>query len=64
MLFEPHSGASLRRELTALIGDPAGLAGMRTAARASVRGRDWDVIGEQLVEHYHEVEHYRETVPA
>ena len=53
--FVPGSGASLRATVQALADDPGGRAAMATATRASVSGRTWDVIADQLVGHYEEV---------
>jgi phosphatidylinositol alpha 1,6-mannosyltransferase len=53
--FTPGSAASLRSAVTRLADDPAGRAELRAATRPSVRGRTWEVIGDQLVRHYEEV---------
>lgn len=53
--FTPGSGSSLRAAVEQLAGDPARRAGLAAAARPSVEGRTWSVIGDQLVRHYEEV---------
>jgi phosphatidylinositol alpha 1,6-mannosyltransferase len=53
--FEPGSGPSLRAAVSALAADHERRGAMAAAARASVAGRTWDVIGDQLVRHYEEV---------
>ena len=42
----------LREQVRALVDDPARLATMRLRARASVLGRTWEQIGEELLGHY------------
>lgn len=53
--FAPGSGSDLATQVSALAADPAARALMGQAARASVQGRGWDVIGDELVEHYRQV---------
>lgn len=53
--FEPGSGTSLRTAVQSLADDRPGLALMANATRASVSGRTWEVIADQLVGHYEEV---------
>ena len=53
--FRPGSGAALRRSVEQLAQDPARRKELAAAARASVAGRTWEVIGDQLVRHYEEV---------
>jgi len=52
LLFSPGSAVNMREAVTALIADPAGRQAMGMAARHSVQGRSWSVIGDQLIEHY------------
>ena len=53
--FVPGSGRSLRAAVEQLAADPVQRQSMGTAARRSVEGRTWDVIGDQLLRHYEEV---------
>jgi phosphatidylinositol alpha 1,6-mannosyltransferase len=53
--FAPGSGAGLRAAVQLLARDPLRRKEMALAARTSVAGRTWDVIGDQLVAHYEEV---------
>ncbi|MCW2724892.1 MAG: glycosyl transferase group 1 [Frankiales bacterium] len=53
-LFVPASGASLREQV-GLLADPGVRERMAVEARRSVEGRGWDVIGDQLQQHYREV---------
>jgi phosphatidylinositol alpha 1,6-mannosyltransferase len=55
LLFDPGSGASLRDRIHLLSHDEDVRREMARAARASVEGRTWDVIGDQLVRHYEQV---------
>lgn len=55
LLFEPGSGSHLASQVERLAADPAERARMGLRARASVQGRTWDVIGDQLIEHYRQV---------
>jgi len=52
LLFTPGSTEHLRGAVSELITDPDGRAVMGLAARQSVEGRSWSVIGDQLMEHY------------
>lgn len=54
-LFVPGSGADLRAQVLAVTADPAERQQMGLRARASVLGRGWDVLGDQLLGHYLEV---------
>ena len=51
-LFTPGSAAALRTRVESLVADPALRARMALAARDSVAGRSWDVLGDELVAHY------------
>lgn len=53
--FTPGCGTSLRSQVLQVAADPAGRREMALAARASVQGRSWEVIGEELMQHYREV---------
>ena len=53
--FAPGAGASLRDAVALLAADPDRRLAMGAAARTSVTGRTWEVIGDQLVRHYEEV---------
>jgi phosphatidylinositol alpha 1,6-mannosyltransferase len=54
-LFTPGSAISLRSTMEALIRDPARRSALTDRARASVDGRTWSAIGDQLVRHYEQV---------
>jgi phosphatidylinositol alpha 1,6-mannosyltransferase len=54
-LFRPNDAGSLRNQVLALQADPDARLRMQAAARSSVAGRGWDVIGRQLVQHYEAV---------
>ena len=53
--FDPGSGASLRAAVSGLASDDGRRLAMAAAARPSVEGRTWEVIGQQLVRHYEQV---------
>jgi phosphatidylinositol alpha 1,6-mannosyltransferase len=53
--FAPGSAVDLRRQVVRLVEDQSRRAAMGRAARHSVLGRTWEVIGDQLVGHYEEV---------
>jgi len=50
--FTPGDAADLRGRVLALQRDPRRRVAMGVAARESVRGRSWAVLGEELLEHY------------
>lgn len=52
LLFAPGSAELLRTAVSDLVADPVGRQAMGVAARQSVQGRSWSVIGDQLIEHY------------
>jgi phosphatidylinositol alpha 1,6-mannosyltransferase len=54
-LFRPHDSADLREKVLTLVADDHRRARLAGAARASVEGRGWDVIGDQLMNHYDQV---------
>lgn len=53
--FEPGSAVSLHHAVRTLVDDRPGRLAMAAEARRSVAGHSWDVIGQQLVQHYCEV---------
>jgi phosphatidylinositol alpha 1,6-mannosyltransferase len=53
--FTPGSARSLHERVLELVTDEARRSAMAAAARPSVEGRGWDVIGRELVQHYAEV---------
>ncbi len=55
LTFEPGSARALAGCVEQLRDDPRARSEMRGAARRSVEGRSWDVIGEELTQHYREV---------
>ena len=54
-LFVPGDGLDLRRQVVHLTQDEQRRTTMSLLARQSVEGRSWDVLGEQLLQHYAEV---------
>ncbi len=54
-LFAPGSAGDLRHHVAALAGDPVRRAQLAGAARASVAGRDWASVGDDLLATYREV---------
>ena len=53
--FEPGSAAGLRHAVERLTEDPPLRAEMGLAARRSVAGRGWEVVGDELIGHYRAV---------
>jgi phosphatidylinositol alpha 1,6-mannosyltransferase len=53
--FAPGSATSLCAQVATLAADTPGRLTMAAAARSSVAGRGWDVIGQELIQHYREV---------
>lgn len=51
-LWPAAEPAVLREQVRALVEDPSRLATMRLRARASVLGRTWEQIGDELIGHY------------
>ena len=51
-LFAPGDDAALARTVSVLAGDPAMRARMGEAGRRSVQPRSWQVLGDQLIEHF------------
>jgi phosphatidylinositol alpha 1,6-mannosyltransferase len=54
-LYPPGDLAALRARVQDLTGDDAKRRAFATAAHASVRGRTWHALGEELVQHYEAV---------
>ena len=54
-LYEPGDLAALRSRVADLTGDDAKRRAFATAAHASVQGRTWHALGEELVQHYQAV---------
>ena len=64
LFFTPGSAASLRAQVGRLVAEPATRAWMAQAARASVRGRTWEALGDQLLGHYTDALAGRDAVVA
>ena len=52
LLYRPDDVAGLRAAVATLVDDDAMRARMGAAARRSVDGRDWESVGDELIEHY------------
>ncbi|MEO5875250.1 MAG: glycosyltransferase family 1 protein [Streptosporangiaceae bacterium] len=52
LLFAPSDGTALRTAVSALVADPALRARMGESALRSVRGRTWEAVCDQLLDHY------------
>jgi phosphatidylinositol alpha 1,6-mannosyltransferase len=55
LLFTPDDAADLHRAIRGLRDDPDRVAALAAAARPSVLGRSWTVIGDELITHYEDV---------
>ncbi|MFC1418824.1 glycosyltransferase family 4 protein [Streptacidiphilus cavernicola] len=55
LLVQPKSVRAVTEAVSALAADPAARARYGEAARADVAGRTWESVGDQLIDHYHEV---------
>lgn len=55
LLFRAGDAAGLAAGVAALRDDPAARRGMGERALASVRGRTWEAVGRELVQHYRDV---------
>jgi phosphatidylinositol alpha 1,6-mannosyltransferase len=55
VLFAPHDAVDLRRAILRLQSDPHRRERLAAAARPSVVGRTWAVIGDELINHYQQV---------
>ncbi|MGX5657752.1 glycosyltransferase family 4 protein [Geodermatophilus nigrescens] len=64
LFFTPGSAADLRAQVERLVAEPDTRAWMARAARASVRGRTWDSLGDQLLGHYTDALAGRAAAPA
>lgn len=51
-LYAPGDAAGLRAAVLDLVGDGAKRRAFGAAARQAVRGRSWEVLGDQLIDHY------------
>ena len=51
-LWPADEPAVMREQVRALLEDPVRLDELRSRARASVLGRSWEVVGQQLIGHY------------
>ena len=63
-LYEPGDGDDLGGYVDRLVRDPDFRRRMGLAARASVQGRSWASVNAALVDHYRDVIHLRDAVPA
>lgn len=61
-LWPAGEPAVLREQVRALVAEPARLATMRLRARASVLGRTWEQIGDELIGHYTDAMGSREVL--
>ncbi|GHH15342.1 glycosyltransferase family 4 protein [Streptomyces rubradiris] len=64
LLVPPRDATAVREAVRALAADPARRAAYGAAARASVEGRTWAAVGDQLLDHYDQVLAARRTVVA
>ncbi|QGV81694.1 glycosyltransferase family 4 protein [Streptomyces ficellus] len=64
LLVAPHDPDAVRTAVSALAGDPDLRAAYGRTARATVEGRTWAVVGDQLIDHYGEVLRQRTAVAA
>lgn len=64
LLVPPHDAAALRQAVCYLAADPARRAAYGAAARATVGGRAWAALGDQLIGHYDQVLATRRTAVA
>jgi phosphatidylinositol alpha 1,6-mannosyltransferase len=55
LLFRPNDATDLRRAVRSLRDDPTRRSALAAAARPSVDGRTWTVIGDELITHYEQV---------
>lgn len=55
LLYPPGDGVGLRRTVRSLAGDPSRRRALSIAARRGVLGRSWDVVCDQLLDHYRDV---------
>ncbi|WP_327427168.1 MULTISPECIES: glycosyltransferase family 4 protein [unclassified Streptomyces] len=64
LLVPPRDGAAVRDAVWALAADPALRAAYGAAGRATVEGRTWAAVGDQLIGHYADVLSARKLVAA
>lgn len=55
LLYAPDDGSELRASVAAIVADPVMRRRMSAQALASVHGRGWDAICDQLIGHYEDV---------
>ncbi|MEV6761690.1 glycosyltransferase family 1 protein [Streptomyces sp. NPDC051105] len=63
-LVPPRDAGAVREAVASLAADPAMRAGFGAAARATVEGRTWAAVGDQLIQHYEDVLAARRPVVA
>ncbi|MER6464029.1 glycosyltransferase family 1 protein [Streptomyces sp. NPDC048409] len=63
-LVPPRDAGAVREAVASLVADPATRAGFGAAARATVEGRTWAAVGDQLIQHYEDVLAARRPVVA
>lgn len=64
LLVPPRDAAAVREAVRALAADPARRAAYGATARATVEGRTWAAVGDQLIAHYDDVLADRTTAVA
>ncbi|MCE0447171.1 glycosyltransferase [Streptomyces tricolor] len=64
LLVPPFDAAAVQEAVRALAADPARRAVYGAAARATVEGRTWAAVGDQLLTHYDDVLAARKTAVA
>ncbi|MGW2032131.1 MULTISPECIES: glycosyltransferase family 4 protein [Streptomyces] len=64
LLVPPRDAAAVREAVRALAADPARRAAYGATARATVEGRTWATVGDQLIAHYDDVLADRTTAVA
>ncbi|GAA2737059.1 glycosyltransferase family 1 protein [Streptomyces nogalater] len=64
LLVPPRDATAVREAVRVLAADPARRSAYGAAARASVEGRTWAAVGDQLIDHYDQVLAARRTAVA
>ncbi|MEU7056695.1 glycosyltransferase family 1 protein [Streptomyces sp. NPDC046197] len=64
LLVPPRDAAAVREAVSSLAADPQLRAAYGAAGRATVEGRTWSAVGDQLIAHYEDVLAARKTVVA
>ncbi|WP_328890101.1 glycosyltransferase family 4 protein [Streptomyces sp. NBC_00316] len=64
LLVAPHDADAVRAAVGALAVDPTRASAYGRAGRATVEGRTWEAVGDQLLDHYDEVLRGRTAVAA